>query len=123
MTKTIANTRFSKVAAMPLPLCLPALPEALDEVRMSVDRFCLLAGIETLNEMLTEDAAAICGPRHGRSPARRGYRWGTRAPRRPLKSPLKNRERENQSPGARTIPKVNCSRWRCPRWTRRNARR
>ena len=77
MTKTIANTRFSKVAAMPLPLCLPSLPVALDEVRMSVDRFCLLAGIETLNEMLTEDAAAICGPRHGRSPARRGYRWGT----------------------------------------------
>ena len=77
MTKTIANTRFSKVAAMPLPLCLPSLPVALDEVRMSVDRFCLLAGIETLNEMLTEDAVAICGPRHGRSPARRGYRWGT----------------------------------------------
>ncbi len=77
MTKTIANARLSKVAATPLPLCLPSLPEALEEVRMSVDRFCLLAGIETLNEMLAEDAEALCGPRHVRSPARRGYRWGT----------------------------------------------
>ena len=77
MTKTIANAGFSKVAATPLPLPLACLPEALDEVRMSVDRFCLLAGIETLHEMLAEDAEALCGPRHGRSPGRRGYRWGT----------------------------------------------
>ncbi len=77
MTKTIANAGLSKVATTPLPLPFPCLPEALDEVRMSVDRFCLLAGIETLHEMLAEDAAAICGPRHGRAPGRRGYRWGT----------------------------------------------
>ncbi len=77
MTKTIAKTRFSKVAATPLPVSLPSLPATLDEVRMSVDRFCLLAGIETMNEMLAEDAEALCGPRHVRSPARRGYRWGT----------------------------------------------
>ncbi len=78
MTKTIAKTRFSKVAATPLPVSLPSLPATLDEVRMSVDRFCLLAGIETMNERLAEDAEALCGPRHVRSPARRGYCWGTR---------------------------------------------
>ncbi len=77
MTETNPNTRVSKVAETPLPFCLPSLPEALEEVAMSVDRFCLLAGIETLNEMLAEDAEALCGPRHVRSPARRGYRWGT----------------------------------------------
>ncbi len=31
MTKTIAKTRFSKVATPPLPVCLPSLPAALDE--------------------------------------------------------------------------------------------
>ncbi len=77
MTKITANAGLSKVAERPLPVCFPSLPEALDEVRMSVDRFCLLAGIETLNEMLAEDAEALCGPRHVRSPGRRGYRWGT----------------------------------------------
>ena len=29
--------------------------------------------------MLAEDAEALCGPRHARSPERRGYRWGTTA--------------------------------------------
>ncbi len=77
MTKTIANAGLSKVATTPLPLPFPCLPEALDEVRRSVDRFCLLAGVEALGEMLAEDAEALCGPRHVRSPTRRGYRWGT----------------------------------------------
>ncbi len=77
MTKTIANARFSKVVETPLPVPFPSLPTAFDEVRMSVDRFCLLAGVEALGEMLAEDAEALCGPRHVRSPARRGYRWGT----------------------------------------------
>ena len=61
----------------PLPLPLPSLPEALDEVRLSVDRFCLLAGIETLAEMMEADATAVCGVRHRRHSDRRGYRWGT----------------------------------------------
>ena len=37
---------------------------------MSVDRFCLLAGIEALQEM------TVCGARHRRHGERRGYRWG-----------------------------------------------
>ena len=35
MTKTIAKTRFSKVAETPLPVCLPSLPPALEEVRIN----------------------------------------------------------------------------------------
>ena len=45
---------------------------------MSVDRFCLLAGLESLNEMMSADAeAGLCGSRHARSGERKGHRWGT----------------------------------------------
>ena len=77
MTKDIPNTRLSKVLEAPLALAVPSLPSALEELRVSVDRFCLLAGVEALGEMLAEDAEALCGPRHARRPERRGYRWGT----------------------------------------------
>ena len=43
------------------------MPEAFDDLRMSVDRFCLLAGLESLNEMMSADAEALCGSRHARS--------------------------------------------------------
>ncbi len=63
MTKYISPAVRSKVFDTPLPL--PTLPEALEEVRLSVDRFCLLAGIETLQAMMDEDATALCGPAAG----------------------------------------------------------
>ena len=69
-----SSTSSKALAASSAP---PTLSEAMGEVRLSVDRFCLLAGIEALQEMMAEDAAALCGPRHARSPARRGHRWGT----------------------------------------------
>ena len=49
MTKTTRNDRSSE------PSCrlLPSMPEAFDDLRMSVDRFCLLAGLESLNEMMS----------------------------------------------------------------------
>ena len=77
MTQDIPNARLSKVLEAPLPLAVPSLPSALKELRVSVDRFCLLAGVEALGEMLAEDTEALCGPRHARLPERRGYRWGT----------------------------------------------
>ena len=57
MTKTTRNDRSSE------PSCrlLPSMPEAFDDLRMSVDRFCLLAGLESLNEMMSADAEALCG--------------------------------------------------------------
>ena len=48
----------------------------MDAVRLSVDRFCLLAGVEALAEMMEEDATTVCGARHRRHGNRRGYRWG-----------------------------------------------
>ena len=73
MTKTTRNDRSSE------PSCrlLPSMPEAFDDLRMSVDRFCLLAGLESLNEMMSADAEALCGSRHARSGERKGHRWGT----------------------------------------------
>ena len=44
--------------------------------RFNVDRFCLLAGVEALAEMMEEDATTVCGARHRRHGDRRGYRWG-----------------------------------------------
>ena len=48
MTKVISPAVRAKVFDNPLPLPLPTLRQALEEVRLGVDRFCLLAGIETL---------------------------------------------------------------------------
>ncbi len=77
MTKTTQNSRLSKLLQSPLPVLPPALPEAFEDLRLSVDRFCLLAGVEALGEMLAEDAEALCGPRHARTAGRQGHRWGT----------------------------------------------
>ena len=52
---------------------------ALDEMTASFERFCLAAGLEALGEMLEADAAALCGPRHGRGGGRRAQRWGRTA--------------------------------------------
>ena len=51
--------------------------QAFDAVRVSVDRFCLLAGIEALQELMEEDVASLCGPVHRHDAARTAYRWGT----------------------------------------------
>ena len=52
--------------ALGAPFPLPSLGDAMEEVSLSVDRFCLLAGIEALAEMMEEDATAVCGARHRR---------------------------------------------------------
>ena len=58
-----------------------AVAVAFEEVRSSFDKFCLIAGIEALQELLQEEAAALCGERHQRHAGRRGRRWGeTRSP-------------------------------------------
>src|SRR5690349_4686674 len=58
-----------------------AVAVAFEAVRSSFDKFCLIAGIEALQELLQEEAAALCGERHQRHAGRRGRRWGgTRSP-------------------------------------------
>ena len=79
MTKDISRSVRSKVLDNRLPYPLPTSVEALDEVRLSVGRFCLMAGIEALQKMMDDDATAVCGARHRRHADRQGYRWGTTA--------------------------------------------
>lgn len=52
------------------------LGAALEEMTGSFERLCLAAGVETLCQLMEADAAAVCGPRHGRGSGRGGQRWG-----------------------------------------------
>lgn len=55
--------------------------EAWEAVGASFERFCLSAGVATLSAMMEQDAAALCGPRHGHEAGKVGHRWGkTRGP-------------------------------------------
>ena len=74
MGKNIRSSSSPKALATSFPM--PPLADAMDAVRLSVDRFCLLAGVEALAEMMEEDATTVCGTRHRRHGNRRGYRWG-----------------------------------------------
>src|SRR5271166_5201097 len=49
--------------------------EALASMSASFERFCLAAGLETLSEMLEQDATAAC-ERHERGERRQAHRWG-----------------------------------------------
>lgn len=44
-----------------------AVEEARDEVGASFERFCLIAGLASLTQMLEEDAAALAGALHARA--------------------------------------------------------
>ena len=50
--------------------------KALASMSASFERFCLAAGLETLSEMLEQDATAACGERHERGGDARRNRWG-----------------------------------------------
>ncbi len=74
MLKHTCSTSLSKTADAPLPMVLPPFGEAWEDVRMSVDRFCLLAGLEAMAAMFAEDTAARCGLRTVRCLQRAGMR-------------------------------------------------
>ena len=73
MRKDIRSSTSPKALAAPFPL--PSWGDAMGEVFLSVDRFCLLAGIEPWAEMMEEGffslALGTAGgiPRLGRHPA------------------------------------------------------
>ncbi len=74
MGNNIRSSSRPKALAPSIPM--PPLADAMAAVHLSVDRFCLLAGVEALAEMMEEDATTVCGARHRRHGDRRGYRWG-----------------------------------------------
>src|ERR1019366_3910086 len=55
---------------------MPGLEAAWQDVAISFDRFCLVAGIGAMEQVLREDAQRLTGPRHGRGGGRVGHRWG-----------------------------------------------
>ena len=55
---------------------MPSLQAAWRDVDISFDRFCLVAGIGAIEQVLREDAQRLTGPRHGRGGDRVGHRWG-----------------------------------------------
>jgi putative transposase len=65
--------------SIPARIVASGLETAWENVAASFERFCLTAGVVTLSEMMEQDAVTLCGPRHGRSIDRRGYRWGRTA--------------------------------------------
>ena len=61
MGNNIRSSSRPKALAPSIPM--PPLADAMDAVHLSVDRFCLLAGVEALAEMMEEDATRPCaGP-------------------------------------------------------------
>ena len=60
----------------PAPDATALVEGAWQDVGASFERFCLTTGIATLTRMMTEDTERLCGPRHGRTEARAGHRWG-----------------------------------------------
>src|SRR5450830_1322179 len=55
---------------------MPGFEAAWQDVDSSFDRFCLVAGIGAMEQVLREDAQRLTGPRHSRGGGRVGHRWG-----------------------------------------------
>src|ERR1035437_9865276 len=55
---------------------MPGLEAALPNGDNPLHRFCLVAGIGAMEQVLREDAQRLTGPRHGRGGGRVGHRWG-----------------------------------------------
>jgi hypothetical protein len=71
MTKTMRETT-SVVALGSVTEERDAVKASFQEVESSFENFCLLAGIEAFQDLLEEEAAALCGERHQRHEERRG---------------------------------------------------
>ena len=68
----------TSAATVASDIALDALvSEAWDAVGASFERFCVMAGISSLQKMMGEDAAQLAGQRYERNPDKPGYRWGT----------------------------------------------
>ena len=65
MGNNIRSSSRPKALAPSIPM--PPLADAMDAVHLSVDRFCLLAGVEALAEMMEEDATSPTSPPWGPS--------------------------------------------------------
>ena len=53
------------------------LDQAFQGIQQSFEKFCLVAGIEAMQELMEQEASEICGERYQRHEGRKGRRWGT----------------------------------------------
>ncbi len=77
MTNDTQRSTHAKVRDAQLPVSVPAMAEAFEAVRVSVERFSLLAGIAALQGMMAEEVAAPCRLAHWHGREHKAYRWGT----------------------------------------------
>lgn len=78
MKKDIRGSVSGKALSLAQSAAEPdVLDQAFQDVRQSFHKFCLVAGMEALQELMEKDAAEICGDRYQRHDGRKGRRWGT----------------------------------------------
>ena len=53
--------------------------ECYQDLTESFERFCLMAGIESLSQLMEEDVTRLAGERYGHNADKPGYRWGCSA--------------------------------------------
>ncbi|MCP5085178.1 MAG: IS256 family transposase [Alphaproteobacteria bacterium] len=69
-------TTTSQQALATAPKFQALVQEAFDAVSESFEQFCLMAGIESLSQLMNEDVDALAGQRYEHCPDKPGYRWG-----------------------------------------------
>ena len=71
------TTTLSPLALATTPSGSSLVGEAFEALTESFERFCLMAGIESLMQMMNEDVTRLAGGRYEHGPEKPGYRWGS----------------------------------------------
>ena len=71
------TTTTSPLALATAPSGPSLVSEAFEVLTESFEQFCLMAGIESLTQMMGEDVTRLAGERYEHCPEKPGYRWGT----------------------------------------------
>lgn len=70
------TTTTSASALATAPVGPSLVEDACGALAESFEQFCLMAGIESLTQMMNEDVARLAGDRYEHCPDKPGYRWG-----------------------------------------------
>lgn len=70
------TTTTSASALATAPVGPSLVEDAYGALAESFEQFCLMAGIESLTQMMNEDVARLAGDRYEHCPDKPGYRWG-----------------------------------------------
>jgi transposase-like protein len=70
------TTTTSPLALASAPNLHSLVEDAYGALTESFEQFCLMAGIESLTQLMNEDVAQLAGERYEHCPGKPGYRWG-----------------------------------------------